>query len=359
VARRPFGHHRRQRGRAAGAACAAVVLLTAARLPAAARQAAPGGSDPLAARVAVHAPAVPRFVIALYYPWYALQAVSGADRHVEGLDARSGRPANFAHAPQGGVYDSTDPAAVRRHLRQLRSAGVDVIACSWWGVKDPTAQVVRKLLPLLRGSGISLCLYVEQLDARDGPGAAAEVAAALKGIGEDPAYLRAGGKPVVFLYRRAVEQLGYEEWAEALVRLERAAPPGVIAIGDGDTLLDALVFDGLHRSAPETPEAASATALVQLARRRRRIAVVTACPGFDDRRVSKPGLFIDRSDGGTYRGAWSVALAAQPDWVLVRSFNQWHEGSEIEPSVEFGSRYLAAKAEFAERFKRPAATAGR
>jgi len=35
-----------------------------------------------------------------------------------------------------------------------------------------------------------------------------------------------------------------------------------------------------------------------------------------------------------------VAIKADPDWVLITSWNEWHEGSEIEPSWEDGDAYL-------------------
>jgi len=44
-------------------------------------------------------------------------------------------------------------------------------------------------------------------------------------------------------------------------------------------------------------------------------------------------------------------MAADPHWVLVTSFNEWHEGSEVEPSLEYGSKYIELTGEFAQRFK--------
>ena len=41
----------------------------------------------------------------------------------------------------------------------------------------------------------------------------------------------------------------------------------------------------------------------------------------------------------------------QPQWILITSFNEWHEGSEIEPSLEFGSSHLELTAEEAAAWK--------
>ena len=44
------------------------------------------------------------------------------------------------------------------------------------------------------------------------------------------------------------------------------------------------------------------------------------------------------------------AIAAHPDYVLITSWNEWHEGSEIEPSVEYGSLFLNATSVFSREF---------
>jgi glycoprotein endo-alpha-1,2-mannosidase len=58
----------------------------------------------------------------------------------------------------------------------------------------------------------------------------------------------------------------------------------------------------------------------------------------------------ERWGGETYRVLWEEAVAAHPDYVLITSWNEWHEGSEIEPSVEYGSLFLDETARFAGPF---------
>jgi hypothetical protein len=59
-----------------------------------------------------------------------------------------------------------------------------------------------------------------------------------------------------------------------------------------------------------------------------------------------------RAGGMTYDQTWQAALSVDPPWVLVSTWNEWHAGSEIEPSVEHGHRYLEATRVWAERFRR-------
>jgi hypothetical protein len=75
-------------------------------------------------------------------------------------------------------------------------------------------------------------------------------------------------------------------------------------------------------------------------------------PGYDDRQV-RPGTGFARSrDGGDYYlQSWQAAIASQPDWIVINSFNEWPEGTYIEPSQAHGSLYLDLTREWSARFK--------
>ncbi|MGH7357364.1 MAG: glycoside hydrolase family 99-like domain-containing protein, partial [Candidatus Rokuibacteriota bacterium] len=77
-------------------------------------------------------------------------------------------------------------------------------------------------------------------------------------------------------------------------------------------------------------------------------------PGFDDRPVRRPATVVARDGAATYDRTWEAALSIDPRWVLVSTWNEWHEGSEIEPSVEHDRRFLEATRTWGERFRRRA-----
>ena len=75
-------------------------------------------------------------------------------------------------------------------------------------------------------------------------------------------------------------------------------------------------------------------------------------PGYDDSMV--PGRqtpIRDREGGDFYRWSWQQALAHRPDLVLLETWNEMHEGTEICPSVEAGDAYVKLTREFVERLK--------
>jgi hypothetical protein len=56
-------------------------------------------------------------------------------------------------------------------------------------------------------------------------------------------------------------------------------------------------------------------------------------PGYDGRRAGEAPVGRGRRRGATYDALWTAALAAAPDAVSVTSFNEWGEGTQIEPAA--------------------------
>jgi len=337
------------------------------------RAPAPAGPvEPLAERAALRAPAVQKRVLALYYPWYGTPDHSGKWLHQDGAEPARKTIASHTRYPASGPYDSTDPATLDRHLQQAKAAGIDTLVTSWWGREDFSDRGIRALLTRAPSFGINVCVFWERLGKSRDPNAATEELSYLVGtLAKQPGYLKEGGKPVVFLYTRTCQSLAPQDWATVLNDVNRRHAPGVLAIGDGSSAVDALLWDGVYAlghtvsMAEQTPAGAAQTQhqasfpAILLARRLGRISVLTLPPGYDDRKPAasagrKGGMVVDRQGGKLYAALWEQALQDNPDWVMVNSFNQWHTGTEIEPSVELGDRYLGFTAQYAVQFKKPA-----
>jgi hypothetical protein len=69
--------------------------------------------------------------------------------------------------------------------------------------------------------------------------------------------------------------------------------------------------------------------------------VATVVPGFNNTAVQSESRVIDRREGSYYDLYWLVAKACSPDGYAITSFNEWHEGTEIEPSREYGYQYIS------------------
>jgi len=89
--------------------------------------------------------------------------------------------------------------------------------------------------------------------------------------------------------------------------------------------------------------------------------VGTVMPGWDDLnsaqahcedlRVSSEPFARDRGDGAYYARTWEAVLPTAPDVILVHSFNEWVEGSYIEPSNRFADRYVQLTAQWVAQYQ--------
>ncbi|MFH0943681.1 MAG: hypothetical protein V2A76_00630 [Planctomycetota bacterium] len=75
-------------------------------------------------------------------------------------------------------------------------------------------------------------------------------------------------------------------------------------------------------------------------------------PGYDDTQV--PGRrtpIREREEGDFYRWSWQQALAYRPELVILETWNEMHEGTELCPSKELGDLYSQLTRVFVDRLK--------
>lgn len=78
-------------------------------------------------------------------------------------------------------------------------------------------------------------------------------------------------------------------------------------------------------------------------------------PGFDSVCTWCKNRCMDRQDGIVYDSTWSFINNYQQllplKWVVIETWNDWNEGTEIEPSKELGYKYLLATIKNINAFK--------
>jgi hypothetical protein len=281
-----------------------------------------------------------RLVLAAYYPWFKRDANPTAVMAEQPLQPRS----------------AWDLADVRSHVGQARAAGLDGFAVSWAGQTSNGTQLDLVLQAMDEQGGVAVP-YLETTEAAGGLGGVDQTVVA-RWLDEalsraaHPSFLRtAAGTPVVFVY--AMEKLDGATWAAIVADSARRGRP-VQLVGDADPSTHAAVLAGWHRYGATGTTARAATLWRTMAQRLRGphlldptaplpITVATVSPGYDDTRLrgSRNEVIQRGANGERYDGTWTAALAADPDWILVTSWNEWFEGTEIEPGTRWGDRALA------------------
>jgi Glycosyl hydrolase family 99 len=295
-----------------------------------------------------------RPVMAFYYPWY------------EKGDWSYDRMSDIA-AP---TYSGGDDAAIRRHIQQADDAGIDALICTWYGPKeDRLDKRCRRLLQLVQESGrdIRVAIIPDQSAAFDGgmrtiDGLAGALDVLRRDFTSSPAYFSFRGKPVIFWFNPP--SLGdVSAWRQ----LRDRADPGRDQFWFGGTdnfgyldVYDALYyFDISWETAPGRAMASYAGRLDRYNRDHpgaNKPFIATTMPGYDDIKI-RNGHRKDRANGDYYRGTWQTAIDRSAAAVVLTSFNEFYEGSYIEPSEQYGDLYLRLTKEWSDKYHNGQATA--
>ncbi len=277
-------------------------------------------------------------VLAFYYPWYGTPS-GPSGRWVHWNPAHANYDAT--HVPLTGYYDSLDPETVRRQIRLAKAAGIDGFIASWWGIGTFEDRAFAVLLQVAEEESFTVTVYYE--DAATPTQIVTDVTSIVTRYASSPAFLSIDGVPVVFFYVRVAEKFTIPQWQTVFSTLD-ASGHSVFAVADRLDPAYLEAFQGLHTYNPVgmtleemTAQYASASLAARL---QGALFAATVIPGYQEAYSGSTGPVSDRRNGETYHEYWTLARASKPQWILITSWNEWHEGSEIEPSEEFGAAYL-------------------
>ena len=258
-----------------------------------------------------------------YYDWYGSEAIDGQYRHwahAIAPDPNGGSGQNPGTIPgtqesiasnfypQLGRYSSSDPNILTKHMDMFVMARTGVLA------------LIVKLITR---------------------------------YGNHPAFYRKDGKPLFFIYDSYL--IEPSEWEKLL------SPGGSITIRN--TAYDALMiglwtssptvqrpfilnahFDGFYTYFAATGFTYGSTptnwvSMQKWAKENGKIFIPSVGPGYIDTRIRpwNGSVIRNRTDGQYYDAMYRKAIEAGVSAISITSFNEWHEGSQIEPAVPYTS----------------------
>jgi len=298
-------------------------------------------------------------VLAFYYPWYGNPATDGRYANWNhAVAVREGAPRSFPGGddiganfyPALGCYSVNDPEVLRRHMRQLRQAGIGLLCVSWWGKDTFTDRALPGVFRAAEEAGLAVNFHLEPFPGRNALTAREAMRYLITNYGSSPAFHRLasrGNRPVIFVYDSYLTPAS--EWAEVLTaegaHTIRGTGADAVVIGlwvkeHEEAFLLEGGFDGFYTYFATDGFTYGSTVshwpqLAAWARANEQFFIPCVAPGYVDTRI-RPWNGRNtrgRNAGAYYDRMWSAAVAVSPDLVAVTSFNEWHEGTQIEPAV--------------------------
>lgn len=305
-----------------------------------------------------------KLLLAHYMPWYQAKPYSNVwgwhwtmnkfdpEREQKDDSSESAKRQIASHFyPVIGPYDSADPATLECQLLQMKLAGIDGVIVDWYGLTDLhdyaiLHQCTEKLITQAQKLGMrfAICYEDSTIPALTRAGRLSESGRVKHAISEISwlaenwfnrnGYVHLDGKPVLLSFGQ--DGLSDSEWTLCLRGVDRSLSyfsehqKRSAAIGAFDWPIPSEGLAGVTRfeaNARAWPES-----------------IAVAFPRFVDI-YAEAGLHqswgrIEDQQGAVFRQTLNRAFGSKSKLIQIATWNDWGEGTQIEPSREFGYRDL-------------------
>ena len=298
-------------------------------------------------------------VHAFYYPWYGNLQTDKFNYHWSHQQfVKEGEPKNYPGSddiaanfyPRLGCYSSNSDQDLDAHMLMLRRAKAGVICTSWWGKDTYTDKAVPRLLEAASRHNIKVCFHIEPFPDRNAQTTRDAIIYIIDKYGSHPAFYRYGKdkpRPMFYIYDSYLTPA--EQWKTIL------SPDGPQTIRN--TKYDSVIiglwvkeneqafmteghFDGCYTYFATDGFTYGSTignwpGLAEWTQQNGKLFIPSVGPGYIDLRI-RPWNDVntrDRQNGAYYDREFAAAIAIRPPIISITSFNEWHEGTQIEPAV--------------------------
>lgn len=255
-------------------------------------------------------------VAIFYYPWYSTPKRDGSWAHwyVE----HDGTPVlSTAYYPARGLYSSSNARIVLAQMKEIAAAGVDTVVVSWWGFGSPEADRLPLVVQAAQRHHLSVALHIEPYIGRTPATAAEDIARLREETGISDYYVYDAERDAPDAWSAALESLTDVRVFGHTTRVARAKAAG---------------FDGVYTYDVVTWKSAMFRRLCSQAHANGLLCAPSIGPGYDARLATRHDFVRDRQNGAAYDRMWKTAIRARPDLVTITSYNEWQEGTQIEPA---------------------------
>jgi glycoprotein endo-alpha-1,2-mannosidase len=313
-----------------------------------------------------------------FYAWYGTPDIDGAWKHWDhevlphwepsvneqySTVGNRHSPPEHIHAPfypLRNPYSSRDHTVLLGQFDDMLNAGGNVAVVSWWGQASKpyatdtqgvcTDKIMSDILNAADKHGrIRIAFHLEPYPSRTVESIKEDLSYIIRKYGHHPSLARSPtGLPIFYVYDSY--HIYPSQWRRLLHHTGditvRGTPLDGWFIGlwlnrfDGRDMNEG-GFDGIYTyfatsgfSYGSSPQ--NWKSMCEYARSEDMLCILSVGPGYNDSLIRPWNTrnSRDRKDGQYYSDMWKKALLAQPSHVSITSFNEWGEGTQIEPARE-------------------------
>jgi hypothetical protein len=255
-----------------------------------------------------------------YYPWWGTPQRDGKYLHWNKGGHLPPQDLASTFYPSRGAYSSRDWKVLSKHMSEIAGAGVDEVVSSWWGLGSPEAERLPTLMRAAWKHGLDVAVHVEPYEKWERTPAI---------VSEDFEYLRELGIGRVYVYYPFDGLIPDAEWLELAAEF-----PSIELWAQTDDAARAAEagFDGVYTYDVNAVRGGAFAGLCARATQAGIACSPSVGPGYNASRATSDHRVRSRRAGATYDGMWRAAIAAEPDRITITSYNEWHEGTQIEPA---------------------------
>jgi hypothetical protein len=354
-------------------------------------EAIPNTAPELTAAPSPEVPQIPldagkKVILMHYMPWYETPSVRGQwSPHWKGHQSQhkpetlgaDGQPDIYSnYHPLIGLYDSADPDLLECHLLQMKLAGINGVIVDWYGISntadfpkmqeasramfDATSKFGMKFVVCYEDRTIDLLIKWQKLQPD-------QVQDHLKETFQwmqtewfsKPQYFKYNGRPLLLNFGPMYVK-DPAVWSSAASSLTN--PPALFGLhhlwknagmDGGFTWVHWNPWNGEPNA--ETAKKSLKGIFSEISGDHPERVIVSACPGFKDV-YEQHHPELKHRDGQTLKEALEVDMKGPWPIIQLVTWNDYGEGTMIEPTHEFGYKFLdiiqaARKEEYGNSFK--------
>lgn len=296
-----------------------------------------------------------------YYAWYENPQTDGAYKHwnhdilPHWSDTSWDKAGHFSGGqdiganfyPQLACYSSNDTLVIEQHMQMIRQAGIGVLAFSWWGEKGISETSMDAYFRLAEKYKLKICFHIEPF-YHSAEEFRQQIQFLNTNYGQKAALYQVNNKPFYYIYDSY--KLPLSNWKQLLQK------EGTLSLRNTD--LDATFiglwvhekdssffansgFDGFYTYFASDGFVFGSTYanwdyLSDFSKEKDLIFIPCVGPGYLDTRIRPWNAqnSKDRERGKYYQRSFEAAKKLKPPFIAITSFNEWHEGTQIEPAIE-------------------------